>query len=106
MTVVLEQLQTWEAMAVALLGAGLWALPIKGRWPLWHHSIGLWLVALVGAVSAVRARDLAAFAPGALQGMLGLSVSWLLIEAVVIGRAIGRRVSQSPKTERPPTGLP
>lgn len=92
MIAVLEQLQTWQAMVVALLGATLWALPFRETWPLWHHSIGLLLVLLAGLVTAVVAGDIGALVEGALQGMLGLSVSWVLIEAGILGKAVATRV--------------
>jgi hypothetical protein len=91
---VLEQLQTWQAMVVALLGATLWALPFRETWPLWHHSIGLLLVLLAGLVTAAVSGDIGALVGGALQGMLGLSVSWVLIEAGILSKAIGQRVKR------------
>lgn len=94
---VLDQLQTWQAMFVALLGAALWALPLNGRWQLWHHSIGLMLALAAGIVTAVVARDAGALVDGALQGMLGLSVSWVLIEAGILGRAMAARLRPTRK---------
>lgn len=92
----------WQGAIVAVLSACLWALPIKGRWPLWHHSIGLALVALVGAVTALRAGDVEAFPGGALQGMAGLGVSWLLIESVILARAAGQRLTRQPPRVQEP----
>jgi hypothetical protein len=95
---VLDQLQTWQAMTVALLGAALWALPLHGRWPLWHHSIGLLLALATGAITAAVAGDVGALVEGALQGMLGLSVSWVLIEAIVLTRALATRIRRKVPT--------
>jgi hypothetical protein len=85
-------------MTVALLGAALWALPLRGRWPLWHHSIGLLLALATGAITAAVAGDVGALVGGALQGMLGLSVSWVLIEAFIITRAMTARLRRKVPT--------
>jgi hypothetical protein len=85
-------------MTVALLGAALWALPLHGRWPLWHHSIGLLLALATGAITAAVAGDVGALVEGALQGMLGLSVSWVLIEAFIITRAMTARLRRKVPT--------
>lgn len=79
-------------MVVAIFGAALWSLPISGRWHLWHHSIGLMLVCVVGAVHALLVGDLQQFPYGALQGAVGLSASWVILELGVLGKAVGIRL--------------
>lgn len=93
MSAVLEQLHTWQAVSVALLGAVLWSLPINGRWRLWQHSVGLLLVLVVGLATACISESMAEVTTGALQGMFGYGVSRLLGDASVLTHAAGREVS-------------
>jgi hypothetical protein len=85
-------LTTWQAVFVAVLGAILWGLPFEARWERWHHSIGLLLVLAVSVASALIDHDLNAVVNGALQGMAGLGVSWVLVETTIQASAVKRRL--------------
>jgi hypothetical protein len=95
-------LNTWESMIVAVLGAVLWALPFNGRWELWHHSVGLLLVLAVAVTSALIHQRLDAVVNGAIQGMAGLGVSWVLVEATIQASAFKKWVESRRRPPEPP----
>lgn len=77
----LVDLATPEAVIVSLVGAILWSLPLQDtRWRSWHNSIGLGLVTLCAAVSALVYWDAERVVRAAWEGAQGLGVSWLLCE--------------------------
>lgn len=97
----LELLNTWESVIVAILGAVLWALPVNGRWELWHHSVGLVLVLAVAVASAAIHQRIDAVVNGALQGMAGLGVSWVLVETTIQASAFKTWLQERRRAPQP-----
>lgn len=93
---------TWESVIVAILGAVLWALPFNGRWELWHHIVGLLLVLAVSVASALIHQRIDAVVNGAVQGMAGLGVSWVVVEAGIQATAFKRFLEARRSTTPPP----
>jgi hypothetical protein len=95
---VLAPLTTWESVVVALVGAALWALPVRHEWKRWQRSVGLLLVTVVARASAALVGEVHGVVHGAAQGLTGLAVSWLLVK--IVGRAGDRVLARVPATNK------